>query len=130
MRQKTSRLLIILLFGLVCCVACEQQRYEQGKNIYVSLCANCHMEDGSGLSKLIPNISESKILSDHQAFSCLILNGIKADQLGDAMGVMPAHPRLTDVQIVNLYHYVNAKFGTKVKEVSIADIKATRDRCN
>ena len=42
--------------------SCNDSPYMQGKRLYLANCANCHMEDGSGLSALIPSIQKSVYL--------------------------------------------------------------------
>lgn len=87
------------------------------------------MDDGSGLNKLIPSILESDKLDDPSSFTCLIIKGVNADDLGEEMNVMPGYPKLSDAQIVNLFHFVNHRFSDGQREVTMSEIGNLRKAC-
>jgi len=67
---------------------------------YDAYCGNCHMENGEGLSKLIPSLHNSAYLKNNQEeLPCIIRNGILskvADDSDEVQLSMPAHPQLND----------------------------------
>ncbi len=52
--------LVLGVFALFCFAfiySCKETPFQQGKILYEYYCANCHMEDGSGLEGLIPPVA-------------------------------------------------------------------------
>src|SRR5687768_14899730 len=55
---------------------CFTNRESEGQQLYVQQCANCHMDDGSGLRGLIPPLAGSDYLVRHrEQLACLIRHG-------------------------------------------------------
>jgi hypothetical protein len=105
--------------------SCNEVKYTQGQRIFNATCANCHMEDGSGLKNAIPSIQKSDyILGEKYRIVSLIVKGINADSLGTAEKYMPSHPKIKDVELVNLLNYLQEKFNNDLFEYKINDIKA------
>ena len=105
---------LFLLFVL-CGTACERQTYQSGQRLYKAHCANCHMDNGEGLSALIPPLAGADYLANHQdKLPCLIRNGLKDTIVvnGNTYAEqMPANAALSDVQITNILNYVNSSWG-------------------
>lgn len=106
-----------------------QDTYSQGKRIYTSLCANCHMEDGSGLNDLIPPLKGSKYLNENNNdIVCIIRNGVRADSLGLTLKYMPAHPKMTEVEMTNLLNYINTTFANG-QTWTLQEVKTALKKC-
>lgn len=87
------------------------------------------MEDGSGLNKLIPALKGSSYLKgDNRKLVCVIRNGFRADSLGLTLRYMPAHPKMTDVEMTNLVNYLSMSFGNQ-KHWQLADVKKNLQQC-
>lgn len=111
--------------------ACNQSTFTQGERIFTARCANCHMEDGNGLQKLIPALNSSQIIkNDVQKTICMILNGVNADSLGTKEIYMPAYPKMKDVELTNLINYLQEKFNAQKHEYNVDNIKKWRKECN
>jgi mono/diheme cytochrome c family protein len=120
MKIKSNFLLFAL--GLMAFSSCDDT-YSQGERIYTALCANCHMDDGSGLNQLIPPLKGSLYLTGQkQGLVCVIRQGFRADSLGLTLKYMPAHPKMTDVEMTNLVNYLSRSFGNE-KYFKLEEIK-------
>jgi mono/diheme cytochrome c family protein len=89
----------------------------QGKILYEKHCANCHQKDGSGLGKLIPPIKGSDyFLSDKARTAKIIKYGQNGPITVNGVGydeVMPANPKLTDLEIAQLMTYLYNIWGAE-----------------
>jgi len=121
--------LVNLCLCLSLATACNENYYAQGKALYNYHCANCHMEDGSGLEDVIPSIVESSYFNIRKnEFTCLLLNGAGAERT-DGLE-MPSFIRLNNVELLNITNYVNAKWSTDFTELSILKLDQERKDCN
>lgn len=113
---------------------CDHTEYPSGKRYYNAYCGNCHMEDGKGLSKLIPSLEKSKYLIDNQyELPCIIRYGIKSmvsDTSSEVQLSMPAHLKLSEIEILNISNYVNNSWGNQQPQISLEEIKSKLDNCN
>lgn len=120
----TAGLLAILLLALA---RCGQTEHLQGRALYTTHCANCHMEDGTGLGALIPPLAGADYLRDHPDRAVygirhgmrgpLVVNGKTYDQ------EMPANVELTEFQIVNIVNYVNQAWGNDYGLITVAEAR-------
>ena len=95
----------------------------------MALCLNCHMEDGSGLNQLIPALKGSDYLvGKADGLPCVIRHGIRADSLGLTLRYMPAHPKMTEVEMTNLINYLSLSFGNQ-KHWQLKEIKNQLRNC-
>ncbi len=112
-------------------IACKNNTYNQGKRLYLAQCANCHMEDGTGLAKLIPPLVNSDYLRLNQdLIPCIlrkgqseeiIVNGVVYDQ------EMPGW-KYSEIQINNMINYINSAWGNGISPVTISQtIKRLED---
>lgn len=127
------RYLLIILIPLAA-VACGQTDYRQGKALYTQYCANCHMDDGRGLGKLIPPLAEADWLRDNQEkLSCLIVNGMEgAIVVNDTTykQVMPGVENLSEFQIANIINYINHAWGNDYGIATVAEIREQLAACD
>lgn len=124
--------LLFLVAFLTTSLSCEENTYSQGKRLYTAHCANCHMEDGTGLAKLIPPLVKSDYLKVNQDLvPCIIrygqsgeisVNGIVFDQ------VMPG-AKYTEIQINNMINYINTAWGNDIATVTISKTKERLLNC-
>ncbi len=121
------------LVGIAWLTACEGTRYQQGENLYRTYCANCHMEDGTGLERLIPPLAGSDWLRDHQdTLPCIIRNGMHGPIVVNGItyeGEMPSNKQLNPVLINNLINYINHAWGNDFGEADIRRTEAALERC-
>lgn len=124
---------IITIFTIVIATSmssCGSNPYVQGERVYTKYCSNCHMEDGSGLNKLIPSLSTRIPKSSIIDQVCIIQNGFNADSLGSAMNVMPAFDRLRDVELTNLINYINYNWNDSFEEHTVQEVLTSKSQCH
>jgi len=124
--------MVLLLSGLLY-LQCKSNTYSQGERLYLAHCANCHMEDGAGLAKLIPPLAQSDYLVDNQdLIPCILrhgqegpirVNGVEYDQK------MPGQ-KYTEIQINNMINYINTAWGNTISPVTISETKQRLAQCN
>ncbi len=106
--MKNSELTLCLVLGLFL-LGCDENPYNQGEYLYGNFCANCHMEDGTGLETLIPPLANSDMVRDHPGvLPCIVRNGIKGRLVvnGKVFNTeMEGIPALTEFEITNILNY-------------------------
>jgi len=120
-------LYFISIFGY----GCYDSPYMQGKRLYEARCQNCHMEDGSGLGKLIPALQNSRLLGT-SGMACLIIRGKKDSTLQNNQYVvreMPGFPDFSATEVANLVNYINHKFQPDFRERTINQINKDLAPC-
>lgn len=104
-----------------------------GERLYKTHCANCHMDDGSGLGALIPPLAEADFLSSHrEQLACILRYG-----LNDTITVngtryaeqMVGNDKLTDIQITNVLNFVLQSWGNKQPPLTYEEVKVALERC-
>lgn len=126
-----GRIALLVLTGLTMAFMlenCHRQPYEQGQVLYTYYCSNCHMEDGSGLGRLIPPLTTSGLrLSDPASLVCLIRKGLPRNpQTGQQM---PENVALSDAEMTNLINFLGLKYGDKSQTVQIQEVQKWMEAC-
>ncbi|MBK8626419.1 MAG: cytochrome c [Saprospiraceae bacterium] len=122
------------IYILVMCLnilACNESPYMQGKRLYTANCQNCHMEDGSGLAKLIPPLATSQKIGS-ATFACILKNGIRDTIRQDSSYLvreMPAFSHLSATEVANIINFVNHSWHTPFKEQTILDVENVLNSC-
>lgn len=114
--------------------SCEDKSpYTHGKILYENFCANCHMEDGTGLLNIIPPLAGADYLHLYpEKLPCLIRAGIKGDVLVNGKTYsteMPGVPKLTEFEITNVINYINTSWGNDNKIVKHLDVRNALKVC-
>jgi mono/diheme cytochrome c family protein len=138
---KKSLLYFLFLTAVFALSNCDSDNntYKQGKILYGRYCANCHMEDGSGLKGLIPPLVKSDYLSAHRAeLPCILLRGQQGKIVVNGVEYgnqeMPAIKRLTndpltDFEIANILNYVSTSMQNNEKIWTIDEVRAGLSTC-
>lgn len=104
--------------------SCNGQ-YEQGRQLYLNNCANCHMDDGSGLGEAIPALTSKNIMSIQESLPCLIRQGREKN----GIMVMTAHPQLNSVEVTNIINYITEAFAQTNQFVNPQEVKLKLESC-
>jgi mono/diheme cytochrome c family protein len=111
--------------------SCHSTPYVQGKRLYTAYCANCHMEDGSGLSAMIPDIRKSKIVNTPE-FVCLLYHG-KTDTVFSENSFlvreMPSFKNLSATEVTNIINYIHHTWHTDFTEKTILKTNQDLENC-
>ena len=115
-------------------LTCEYQPYSQGKVLYDFHCANCHMQDGSGLRGLIPPLANADYLKNYQEdLACIMRYGLKGEILVNGKKYdteMAGIPTLNDVQINNIINYINHAWGNDLGVSNVQKVKTSLESCS
>lgn len=130
-----SKGLILLVSGLIIFswLHCAPMADDSGKQLYAQNCASCHMEDGSGLRRLIPPLVNSDyLIKFRQQLPCLIKHGQEGEITVNGQQYkqkMPGAEDLTPDQITNLLNFVQTNFGNNNERFTIPEVATMLDAC-
>ena len=101
-------------------------------NLYLLLCAACHMADGSGVANFQPALKGDAIVAgDPDRLIHVVLEGparvLPADR-PHYSNTMPPMIGLTDKQIASVLTYVRQQFGGNTSAILPAQVKAVRSQ--
>ena len=115
--------LLIALF-----ITCQPNPYRQGQVLYQMHCGNCHMEDGSGLSGLIPPLDgygSWDLRPD--SLVCIIRRGLPVNpETGQSM---PPNRVLNHVEMANLLNYLMSLYSKNESAVQVAEVTSWSESC-
>ena len=135
MKNYKFQIIFFLFAGLMiqAVTSCETQAFRQGEILYSNFCANCHMDDGSGLEGVIPPLANSDyIASDPLAVACIINLGQKDTILVNGTRYytpMPAIPALSGFEITNVMNYINHSWGNNYGFIQYEDVIKELEAC-
>jgi len=93
----------------------ERQYFTNGRNLYETYCANCHMEQGQGLGQLIPPLKNSDfLLANVPAAARWIKNGLNGKIMVNGKTYdqpMPANAKLTPLEIAEILTFISNSWG-------------------
>jgi mono/diheme cytochrome c family protein len=105
----------------------ETMYYSNGRKLYKTICANCHMENGEGLGRLIPPLAKSDYLINNRSdLSRALKYGINGPMTVNGVGFnqpMPANPNFTDLEIAEIITYIGNTWGNEMGGFSIEEVE-------
>ena len=132
--MQSSKFLILFagFAGLLLLSQCAAPQNE-GQRLYTQNCANCHMDDGSGLRNLIPPLAGADYLEKHRHdLACLIKHGQSGPIVVNGVlfnKEMPAHEHLSAIDIQNLLNYIQKNFAKDIKPFSPEEVNRALEKC-
>lgn len=108
----------------------DQPVNQAGRRVYLQQCANCHMEEGQGLRKLMPPLAGSDYMDQLSLteLACMIRNGAQDSMRVNGIWyqrLMPENPLITEVEMTSLINYLRGEWGIRNKEqVSFQELQA------
>lgn len=134
--MKVSIPISLLVFSFTIFLSdCQSNPYEQSEGLYTYFCANCHMEDGTGLPGIIPPLKGADYLkADPLRVACIVRYGMEGDVVVNDTTynqLMPGIPegKITAFEITNIINYINQAWGNDYGFVKYEDVKARLDAC-
>jgi len=98
---------------------------EGGRQAYLTHCAPCHQNDGSGMARLATPLRNSKwVLGREEPLARIVLNGLKGELLMPPMGA------LEDRQVASILTYVRSAWGHNagpVRPETVARVRAASE---
>jgi len=102
----------------------------RGAQIFMAVCAVCHMPDGGGVSGMQPPLRGSAVAAGDPALLINVLLRGPAAALPPGrpayQNVMPAFSGYRDGDVAEVVNYVRRTFGNGAAPVSVADVAAQR----
>ena len=102
---------------------------ERGKEVYVSYCITCHMEDGKGIEDQYPPLAKSDyMMADKTRSIQQVLYGAYGEMTvnGKTYNDDMKGSELNDDEASDLLNYIRNSWGNKGAAIMPADIKAAR----
>ena len=132
--QKQFSILVIITLIAILFVSCQQKNpYNHGRILYENFCANCHMEDGTGLKEVIPPLANADYLINYtDNLPCLIRKGFKGEMIVNGISYnteMPGVPQLTEFEITNVINYINTAWGNDNPITKHAAVRQALSKC-
>jgi mono/diheme cytochrome c family protein len=108
-------------------ISCDYTTYQQGKLLYETNCATCHMPDGSGVAKLYPALNDLKSKKNIiQEIPCIIINGINKPESSLAMAGIK---NLSSFEINNIVNYLVNDLNKIDQEFIISETQESLSNC-
>lgn len=132
--MRTRLLRVLLAAGLCSMITqCFTRTQSEGELLYVQQCANCHMDDGSGLRGLIPPLAGADYLRRHRdQLPCLIRHGQKGEIVVNGVHYnrpMPGNKDLQEVHITNILNYIQTHFGNENELFTVEEVNRSLQQC-
>ena len=130
---KTGLLVVAAFLFTLWAVSCEQNTFQEGERLYKIHCANCHMDDGIGLSALIPPLAGSDYLNTHrEQLPCVLRHGLSDTILVNGKldaEKMPGVPTLSDINLSNILNFINTSWGNRNEVYRLEEVRAALEKC-
>ncbi len=104
---------------------------ERGKEIYLTNCVNCHMEQGEGLEEIFPPLANSDyLLADKNRAIRQTLYGVTGEMTVNGVTYNSEMNgfELSDEEMSDLMNYILNSFGNEGGVITPEDVKAARDK--
>ena len=102
-----------------------------GEQLYAMHCANCHQEDGSGLGRLIPPLTNLSQIDKSQTI-CTIKFGMEGSMIVNEVeynGKMPSNLKLTNLEIAEILTFVGNSWQNESGLVLVSEVGKTLEQC-
>jgi len=127
---------LLLLFSMQLAIAllsCESKPFRQGEILYLNFCANCHIEDGSGLAGNIPPLAGADFVAQNQGqLACIIRYGMEGSVVVNGItyqNPMAGIPQLSEFEIANIINYINQAWGNDFGYLPLKTIRESLEEC-
>lgn len=101
-----------------------KQRYKNGEQQYLRVCATCHKADGTGQANLgAPLVGSKWVLGQRKDLTRIVLDGKEGE-----LGTMPSHRKqLSDEEIAAILTYIRNAWENEASPVAPAMVEEVRD---
>lgn len=132
---KQTMVIITMIGILVFVTAFTRQDIKEsikrGKEVYITYCQGCHMEDGKGTPDVNPPLAKADYMKKPAK---TLINVILKGQSGEVIvngkkynAIMVAQDYLSDQQIADVLNYARNSWGNKIPgNITPAMVKANR----
>jgi mono/diheme cytochrome c family protein len=134
MLKKTMIIAATIVFMVGCKEGVSKERLENGKKIYLTYCQSCHMDDGSGVPRLnAPLINSAYVSGDKQKLINIVLKGSAVfanEPARSYTNTMPSMASLGDEPLADVLTFIRNNFQNTGDPVSVAEVRAEREKMN
>lgn len=109
----------------------KQEKLIDGKVLYQSYCASCHMVDGQGIKGTFPPLANVPWVRDQDKFIQVVLHGLQEKIVVAGVEyneLMPAFQFLTDHEIAEIVSYVRTNFGNNYSLIESKAVTSQRKK--
>jgi cytochrome c551 len=142
-QNTPCRWVVLPMVALIMLTACSTktgesnpkftQYYNQGEELYLKNCSNCHQKNGRGLGRVYPPLDSSDFLNNNfNQVICLMRNGLHGSILVNGQEfnqAMPGVPSLTDLEIAEIATYVYNTWDNKRGMIEVNTVTQILDSC-
>lgn len=125
--MKTKIAAFFLCITITFLWSCSNVNYPFGERLFKRHCADCHMENGSGVANLYPSLQSQKVSNLYLDIPCIIRQG-KADST--TLLNMLALPNITEIEITNIVNYITADLNGSEKVITLEQTKELLASCS
>jgi mono/diheme cytochrome c family protein len=107
----------------------------QGRNVYLSICANCHGNNGKGLKRFAPPLVSSEwVLGNPEILTRILLHGMegpltvngKVYDTPEILPVMPAFNSTPQSELAAVMTYIRQEWGNKANPIESSMVGGLR----
>jgi len=117
---KAGYLLCLVMLLSACGPSPEDEVFLKGKQLYLSVCATCHLPDGRGMVSHL--VGSQWVLGNEDILIRIVLQGKR----GRADMDMPAHPNLDDESIAAILTYLRKEWGNEAPPIDATTVARVR----
>jgi mono/diheme cytochrome c family protein len=110
-----------------------EQYYNQGEQLYVVHCSNCHQKTGTGLGLVYPPVNQSDFIDNRfDEVICLMRNGRKGELIVNGKMYNQAMPptTLSDLEIAEIATYIYNTWGRSRGIVEVSAVSLQLQQCD
>ena len=113
----------------------DPEVFSLGRNLYLSICSNCHGNDGKGLARFGPPLAASEwVLGAPERLIRILLHGMegpvevngKIYDKPDILPVMPAFATTPAEEIAAVLTYIRQEWGNQASAIESRTVASTR----
>ena len=105
-------------------VKAQQGQILTGSDLYLSYCASCHKEDGSGIPEIFPSLKDSRLITgDPSGLIGLVLKGSEPSGSGQQM---PSFAFLDNGQVAEILNYIRGEWAENTQKIDSDFIEQNR----
>lgn len=109
------------------------QYYNQGEQLYLENCSNCHQKDGTGLGRVYPPLKNSDYMQNNfQEVICLMRFGKQGELIVNGLSFnqnMPGIPTLTDLEIAEIATYIYNSWQHQRGMIEVKEVSNILEHC-
>ena len=109
------------------------QYYNQGEQLYLKHCSNCHQKSGTGLGRVYPPVNKSDYMQKNfHRVICLMRHGTTGELVVNGVSFnqpMPGVPSLTDLEIAEIATYIYNTWEHNRGMIEVKEVSAILQTC-